>query len=276
MAQYPSFASEARNQGDKRGIVYQHGMLDCIRIDLSNANALQELTFKGDVVYVDKDSTGSIGVKFDMAWPRFFPLGANGAIRGIPYEQLLLNWTAQPGLFVNLWFGYGVDIVAPNQDITSIGSIINPVTITGDVNAIGPHLLGTGYNAADFPLLTREVGARYASTYSTLTLIGSNAPQQVFAPGTNTNGAIIHDLQYVTRNDSASMRAAFVAHTSAPVSTADGDVLLSSGPTFTNTPGIWQSNHLTRPLYIAAGKGLWFIVNVAETDGQRSVLYTLL
>ena len=66
------------------------------------------------------------------------------------------------------------------------------------------------------------------------------------------------------------------AHTSAPATRVAGDVLLS-GTAFANGTNNSQGAQLASPVYVPAGKGVYFIVDTAsESVGFRSALYTLL
>jgi hypothetical protein len=60
-----------------------------------------------------------------------------------------------------------------------------------------------------------------------------------------------------------------IAKSSAPVSVTDGDVLNYAG----SGPG---STVIQLPIFVPAGKGLYWIANVAETGGLKAVLYSIL
>lgn len=129
---YPIQGFDQKSQGDKTGMVYPSANMNKKVIALDTANPLFELPVDGDFVYCDIQSTGLISIQInDMAMPPL-PFQANMALRGFPYKKLILSWTAQPGLIANLWYGYGAEIIPPNQNITAIGSITNPVQLVHD------------------------------------------------------------------------------------------------------------------------------------------------
>lgn len=119
-------------EADKRQINYKKGALVLLTIALDNAQGMKEFQLAGDVLYLDRRSTGEIKFRPDTAWPAAFPLAANSAIKGFPYSSLLLEWEAQAGKIAYVWAGYGIEIIPPNQDITTIGSITDPVELTED------------------------------------------------------------------------------------------------------------------------------------------------
>jgi hypothetical protein len=114
---------------DKRGVLPPFANVQRKVIALDNAVNQEELRVEGDFVYVDPLSTGQIGVKYNTDAMPSFPFRASTGVRGFPYKTLLLNWTAQPGLVANLWYGFGAEIIPPNQDIANIGSITSPVSL---------------------------------------------------------------------------------------------------------------------------------------------------
>lgn len=123
-------AEEVR--GDKREIIYQGASLQPLPLDLTVAQSLKEFQLQGNVLYVDSEATGIVGLRLDTTWQRSYPLRANSKLKGYPYKSVILEWTAQPGLTAVLWYGYGVDLVPPNQNISAIGTlntIVNPVPL---------------------------------------------------------------------------------------------------------------------------------------------------
>ncbi len=108
---------------DKRGVLSPFANVQKKVLLLDNATNQEELRVEGDFVYADPLSTGLIGVKYNADAMPAFPFRASTGVRGFPYKTLLLNWAAQPGLVLNLWYGFGAEIIPPNQDIANIGSI---------------------------------------------------------------------------------------------------------------------------------------------------------
>lgn len=127
---YPNQNFDAKNSGDKTGMLYPSANMNKKIIPLDAAQPILELPVDGDFLYVDIESTGKIYIQInDMAMPPL-PFQANMALRGFVYKKLILSWPAQAGLVVNLWYGYGAEVIPPNQNITSIGSITNPIALT--------------------------------------------------------------------------------------------------------------------------------------------------
>jgi hypothetical protein len=115
--------------------------------------------------------------------------------------------------------------------------------------------------------------ARYASSYKSNTALAANTPETVFTPAANTLGAWVwtaNFVHYLTAPGSA-----FVAKTSAPTTVIDGDVILSSD-TMAYNASYYESGSLKTPIFIPAGKGLYFINTAVAAAAMRSVLYTLL
>lgn len=248
---YPDGPILSRIEGDKRGIQYNRGTLQPTVLDLSVAQAPREYDFQGDVLYVDKLSTGTIKFRFDTSWQRGFPLGANSAVRGFPYKSVLLEWDAQPGETAVIWHGYGIEIVPPNQDITSIstvGGISTPVDIIDTGN-----IAETNFSSSD--------------------AIGLNAALAVFVAASNTVGATIHAAGIYSR--AANEKIENLQHfTSAPTTLIDGAILFNCahGPSATDAPSIQLSN----PVRFAASRGLWFFNGVTlQAIGNRFANYTL-
>ena len=252
---YPDAQRRARVAGDKRGLVYGAGTLQPFICDLESAQSLREYDFSGDVLYVDKLSTGTIKFRFDTSWQRSFPLGANAAVRGVPFKSVLLEWDVQAGKTAVIWYGYGVEIVPPNQDITSIGSITNPVDIRG-------------------------VGFTYGSKFSSNTVILANANEAVFVPATNTNGARIKAARFLNEAPGGWISAeSLVAHTGVPATYTDGDILVGNMNAVSLAAGVYESHgYLLEPVQIDSGKGLWFrnSTGTSEATGNRNVLYDIL
>lgn len=62
-----------------------------------------------------------------------------------------------------------------------------------------------------------------------------------------------------------------------PTSIVDGDVLSASTAIAVTTTNAYSVMKIPRPIFIPAGKGLYYIAaNAVNSVGQRSCLYTLL
>ena len=101
--------------------------------------------------------------------------------------------------------------------------------------------------------------------------LAANTPETVFAPASNTGGAIIFSAFY---QDTGGSISALIAKNAAPASAFDGEVLAMSK--FLTT-GNYQCIELQYPQYIAAGLGLYFINGAASSAPYgRSCRYKLL
>lgn len=271
---YPDGPILSRIEGDKRDIQYNRGTLQPTELDLSSAQAPREFDFQGDVLYVDKLSTGTLKFRFDTSWQRGFPLGANSAVRGFPYKSVLLEWDSQPGKTVVIWHGYGLEIVPPNQDITAIGSITNPVKVEGTLGVLAQESIG-GVDTLE----VRERGFAYGASFGSTAFLAANTPETVIAPGTNTGGVIVWSAGMRGMNSAATnITSSLLAKASAPANFNDGAVLLIPDNYFElASTRMATAGKLVRPVFLAAGLGLYFISGALETQlVHRHVLYTVL
>ena len=116
-----------------------------------------------------------------------------------------------------------------------------------------------------------EYGASYRSTTALL----ANTPEVVFTPAANINGAILHSAQFYSESSTGGGNAAFLAKVSAPLTSVDGDAILTGSSGAIGTTRIIAGG-LNRGVRIPAGKGLYFISTSAEAVANRGALYTLL
>ncbi|MES2637421.1 MAG: hypothetical protein V4605_08865 [Pseudomonadota bacterium] len=116
----------------------------------------------------------------------------------------------------------------------------------------------------------------YAASFASNTSLVAATAEVVVLPAANVNGLLIWNAQFVSHNVTNLSRTALIAKSSAPVSTVDGDSIIS--PQNVYLGGVFGvSGNLVTPVKIAAGKGLYFYTGaVNETFGSRSLLYTLL
>lgn len=168
----------------------------------------------------------------------------------IPYTQLFIENFAQAGKVARLVLGVDIDFVPGFNSQT---------TIAGTIAAV-------------------EQGFTYGASFSSAALLGANVSQQVFAPAANVNGAVVWMAEGFSGNATGIPEIVLQAAAAAPNSVTAGDVL--AGPLFVVQGGAAAVNaanvRLNRAVRIAAGKGLWFTVQIAETLGYRAVAYTLL
>lgn len=234
-----------------------------IDVDLAAARSIGSnshliLNIAGNSFYSDADTTngGNAVVHFqdtnlgNSSAPFFV---SPGFIANVGFTQLLIENTAQAGKRVRIFYGVDIDFQA---------GVNSSIAISGSVSVISlPNPRST-----------------YGASYKSLTPTAALTPDTVFAPGANVNGAIVTTANFLSHNNGGPTFASFVAKSSAPATSIDGDVILSSD-TFTLLAGNYiSSGSLKTPIFIPAGKGLYYITAVAETVSysMRSVLYTLL
>lgn len=138
-------------------------------LDVAQATPL-ELLFKGNFLYADTNTTGSVSISLNTDNGPFFPFRTNTGVQGPEYERLYLTWAAQAGKVLNLWYGFDARIIPPNQDISNIGTIGTLTTLTSITNALTPPTLGTS-------------GYRRKSA--------SSALGTIVTPASNVNGVVV-------------------------------------------------------------------------------------
>lgn len=125
-------------------------------------------------------------------------------------------------------------------------------------------------------------GFAFATAFKSTTALAAGATEQVFAAAANVNGAIVWNVEILTGPIAIGTTVVSLqAHTAAPVAYTDGDPLLVAA---VNTQTLVGSGHsicerLEAPVFIAAGKGLWFLASlggVIEGIARRKVFYNLL
>ncbi len=149
------------------------------------------------------------------------------------------------------------------------------VTISGSVvldAATLAALESTDLNPASLLALSRP--QPYTHAYKSNALLSANSPETVFLPGSNVNGAIVWNANWMGVGSGGGVNA-YVAKSSAPASVVDGDVIHTG---FVGGSGIPQPvAPLQNPVFIGAGKGLYAINNYGDASSTlRHVLYTLL
>jgi hypothetical protein len=270
---YPDYDYYARTFGDKRGIRYGFGALIPFTFALDVANPGNLIPIAGDIVYFDRNTTGTINVRFDTAWPAGLPMASNGAIRGIPFKEVILDWTAQAGRIATVWIGYGADIVSPTRDLNAINSITQPVTVQGVRAQATTMALG------DLPALVREIGFLYAASFDSSANIGISASEQIIAAAANVNGVTVWDCDIFTApTGPGAVIISLVAHTIAPVGFGDGQKLFLAGINISTAAGqVSASNSMPRSKFVPSGRGLWFFNggSIAEGAARRRILYTI-
>lgn len=153
------------------------------------------------------------------------------------------------------------------------------VSIVGDV-ALNPATLAalesTDLNAATLNALTRPLAP--TASWSAYGAFTANSNETIFAAGANVNGAIVLEA-YVDGVGTAIMAPAFLAKSTAPASVVDGQVVFK-GPLLTFAGSLYfvGGETLQHPVFVPAGRGLYFRSDVSNTNGggYRYCNYVLL
>lgn len=214
-------------------------------------------TFTGDYLRVHGSS---VAVKFRTENNDDFSLVQGQEARLAPFKKLLISHDDAAVQTITLYIG-------SNGSDASSAEIAGSVTVT-NLPAV------QDVEVTNFPVEYFSYGASYKS----VTGLAANTAQAVFLPAANVNGAVIHDLSFISGNNSGGAGAGvgFVAKTSTPATFIDGDVILSPDNAGVLASNFLYGGRLQRPVFIPAGKGLYFISTLAEIYVSRSALYSLL
>lgn len=224
-------------------------------LDLSVARTLSagsaaQLPIAGNFIAIDQDSdVGSARITFqdDAFSSRPARIYVQPGFKGrFPFTQLLIENAAQAGKVLRIFYGVDIDFdPSPTANVTIAG------TVSTTPSPYSP-------------------GANYAST----ALLGALGTSQVFAPGSNVNGATIWTAQAATWAATGNRIALLAKSGAAPVSLTDGALIYMQ-----NCIGMTGSVpvRLELPRALAAGLGLWWISEIAEVapGGHKLVDYTL-
>lgn len=219
----------------------------------TGANAALQLRITGNSLFIDQAAdVGNATLVFEGVQDNTAPqiraavFVQPGFVASVPFANLWIANSAQAGKKLRIFYGVDIDFIP---------SVNASVAVSGSVNAV-PY------------------GMPYAASYKSITLLAANTPDQIFSPASNTNGAIIWTASASARN--ASVQAALIAKASAPATVIDGDVLSQQ----VGVPGFAAGDYainINAPMFVAAGKGAYFIATGADTIcAGRSALYTLL
>lgn len=210
----------------------------------------------GDSFYADADPIdGNCRVHFqdtnlDRAAVPFYV--SPGFIANVPFTQMLIENSAQPGKKIRI--AYGVDIDFQPGSVAQIA-----VSNSGGYTAVRPEA-PTG-------------------TYASLTGIAANTADPVFLAGANANGAILLSADIGIWDNTTNANGAFVSKATAPTTVVDGAVLLASKFTGVGGATMAANGTLTYPQFIPAGQGLYFITNaavIAANGFSRACRYKML
>lgn len=244
----PSSDFDAVRDGRTSTLKYQD-------IDLSVARADADafvMNAAGNSFYVDANpSDGVAFIEFqdsaqDSATVQLY--ASPGFIANLPFTYFKVVNTAQPGKKIRV--AYGVDIDFQPGSIAQIA-----VTNVGGYTSIRPEE-STGF-------------------FNDVSTIVANTPITVFTPAVNINGAVLLSAHMADIATAAQLQV-FIAKNSAPANIGDGEIMLMSAPSAVGAAQ-YSANSLHEPMYIGAGKGLYFISSFAGAAGwNRNCRYKLL
>ena len=177
-------------------------------------------------------------------------------------------------------FGFRLAEDSRGQEFIFNSSVAQTVKIfVGDDEAIYNRLSGTvtinggSLTGINSTVKTVNDGAAPGSYYANNTVLAANSPVAVFLPAANVNGAVIYDARFYSASGGFTLPA-LIAKNGAPASNIDGNVLLMADAV-ANTTTRELCASLKNTIQIPAGLGLYFFSQVLETNGHRSVAYTL-
>jgi hypothetical protein len=218
---------------------------DKLVLDLGTARAGELVNIQGDFLYLDQDSTGKIYVQLnsDRAIEPAMPLTSNAGLQRVPFESIYITHAAQPGDTVNLWYGWDANIIPPNQDIASIGEILEPVTVEGAPSLVRA-LAGQSYHGSVLSPATSSQRSRVRI---------NNPPgsgkmvviQQVFAT-VGGNGEIKFEAN-LTGNLSNTVGGIFATQKN------DGGALYSGEARFSHETSVASFSNSSRQFFVVSG-----------------------
>lgn len=240
---------------DKRGILFPVGNIQAQAVDLTQARIKERIEIQGDFVFADSDSTGTGYLRFNNPSMPAMPFRTNTGVYGFPIKEVFLTNAAQVGKVLNLWYGYGARVIPPNQDITTIGSITQPIQTTES----------------------------YGVSFSTTSVLAANTPQNILAAASNLAGVRLSTASRRSyRVTFGTIGNALLAKATAPANIIDGDSLMQFLGMYLNNAATDQisTSHSATPTgthqLVPLGKRLDFIVDAAEGATYGNCNYTVL
>lgn len=197
---------------------------------------------------------------------------------GTPVDIQVKNYrgSLQPLSGVQAGFGISSD-EQPYTYVIIKSSVAQTVQLyLGDDDVVYNRLSGNVTLTGNLPGITNAVainneGSLPGSSYKSVAQLAANTPDVIFTPGANVNGAVVY-VASLSVNLSAGAAGTILAKASAPSGITDGDVLAScSWP----AAALVVATDLKNPIQIAAGKGLYRISSIAESNTFAFVLYKL-
>lgn len=220
------------------------------------------------------------------------PAVKRGFYQKVDFDQVkITNTGAQLVEFLTAPEEGGSDALTGSFDITSplAGDNADALAALGAAGVLGVGARLQAYNGATFDRLRADniggVGALrmtergYVAGASSVsaTNMAANTPRTIVAPGTNVNGMIVWRASYYSRAGTVPQFGSILAKTSAPASVTDGDVIVGIDSIMeTAAPAFTCAGKRERPIFVAAGKGLYCICSAAESGHWDNEDYTLL
>lgn len=222
-------------------------------IDLSVARAIGStganvpliLNIAGNSLYIDQDTAkvGNATIHFQdtnlssASAPLFV---SAGFIANVPFTQLLVENTAQPGKRLRIFYGVDIDFQAGvNASISISGTVA--------VSNLPDWCLNPAY------------------VWTSTTNAAANTAEMIIDPAFNTNGVVVYFASFASETGTSASIASIIAHTVAPTTPTDGTVIV---PTMDKN-GTTNMGMTQMAIMIPAGKGLFFISSAAETSGRN-------
>lgn len=263
---------------DKRDRVIPAYGIRRMRIPLDVALVDAEYKIRGDFLYADYNSTGVAECSLNNTSEDGFPLLALAGVQNIPYDGIYVTSAAQPGLFLNLWYGYNSQFISPTSAIATIGSITNAVKVSDSAGtAIRSRLPFAALVSTDPYLLSQDGGFNYGVSFASVATITAGTPLNAVAAASNTAGMIVWDGQCANYQVTGIAESSMLCKATAPTTLVDGDVLASIdfyGPAIATA--VASKGKMNRSMRISSGKRLDFMVGTTDTQGMiKRALYTL-
>jgi len=231
---------------DKRADVIPRSALRRQQIKLDNALVAQPFRIRGDVIFLDRNSTGIIQVQLNNTSEDLLPMGSGDSIAGLPFEDFFVTSAAQPGLIANMWYGYSARF--------------RTFLVANDIIDRAARQLGL--------IEANPYGVSFKSTVA----LGANGVENIVAAAANLNGIRLLDVQEIENNTVAGASTSVLSKATAPATSIDGDVHLMN-ITFI---GSTQLRSLPFPTKIPSGLRLDRFSAPPETSVIFCAKYTLL
>lgn len=120
---------------------------------------------------------------------------------------------------------------------------------------------------------------RYATSFTSISGLTADTPQNVLAAATNTKGVIVWAASFSDQAQAQYQQGGLIAKATAPTSAGDG--VMVCGPDMASGMKLTAEHatiggRLRQPLFLPAGLRLDWIMSNTNYAGTRSVLYTVL